>query len=300
MLKKTVGLFFKSDKERVVRIARQIMEADYGDCAVRFLVYQDLSTDWAERFLPYDEQALEEMDVAIAIGGDGTFLRTARHVRGYRLPIYGINAGRLGFLTAGDPGHAVEDVRKILSGSYGLMRRMPIKGELRRDGQTVEQLYALNEITMTKGAIARPVDLLVTAGEETLYRFIADGLIVATPTGSTAYALSAGGPIVHPDVPCLLVVPVCPHSLYPRPLILGGSEVVCVKAVGESHCEVMLSGDGYLEIPLAPGDEIALSLDTEECVEMIKLGEGSYYELLRHKLNWGGNLESGALPEVGG
>jgi NAD+ kinase len=275
---RVVGLFFRKDREHCSEIARAIESADYGGIPVKFV-----------RMEPDEGLAGNNssgVEFAISIGGDGTFLRVARAAHRLGIPLYGVNAGRLGFLAPGEPEEAPGDIARILSGKYDVVSIMPLRCELRRgsDGGPGEKFYALNEMTLSKGPVLRPIGLLVLAGGEVLYRFLADGVIVSTPTGSTAYSLSAGGPIVHPDVSCLIVTPICPHSLYPRPVVLGANETVEIRLDGD--CEMMnLSGDGILDVDVRRKDSVRISL-SKSGVNIIKLDYASYYEALRRKLNW--------------
>ena len=223
MAERVVGLFFKGDRSGAAEIAASIESADYGTEDVRFFACDPGDADSAKRA----RGDLRAMEFAISIGGDGTFMRAAGTVREYGVPLYGVNAGRLGFLASGKPSDAASDVARILSGDYGLYSRTSLKCELFRAGrETAEEFHALNEFTFSKGAASRPVGLAVTVRKEVLYRFLADGIIVSTPTGATAYSLSAGGPLVHHDVKCMILTPVCPHSLYHRPFVLGIGETV--------------------------------------------------------------------------
>lgn len=299
---KVVGLFFKHDRSRSAQIARAIETADYGSAKVRFVVGEaggNVCTcdDGRPKFLD-DSRDFEKMACAVSIGGDGTFLRTARLVRELGIPLYGINTGRLGFLASGAPERAVMDVTRILAGDYRLMKRVPLRGELVRGDGTTGNLYALNEIALTKGSVARPIDLRVRVCGHDLYRFLADGIIVATPTGSTAYALSAGGPVVQPGVNCLVVVPICPHSLYPRPAILAEEEVIEIELAGDSN-EMFLSGDSQLSLELSVGDRVRLMLDREKPVYVIRLDETSYFEVLQSKMSWGHRGECADDAESG-
>ncbi|MDR3331138.1 MAG: NAD(+)/NADH kinase [Synergistaceae bacterium] len=281
---RTVGLFFKKDKKLSADIADRVMRADYGDQAVEFVVGEDSGGD---RYLPpaNGDGLFQKLEFALSIGGDGTFLRTARTLKALGAPLYGINAGRLGFLASGKQEDAALDVMRILSGDYSLQSRASIHCKLQRSDGTSETIFAMNEIVISKGSLSHPIDLRVLVGGETLYRFLADGIIISTPTGSTAYALSAGGPVVHPDVRCILLVPICPHSLYPRPIVMAGSESIEIRLAGESE-KMYLSGDGLVNMRLGQGDKVMAMLD-ESGINMIKLGRSSYYETLQKKLGWG-------------
>ncbi len=290
MKSRTIGLFFMKDRLRGIELARRIVSNAYEGYDLRFaLGGGEFESDPEMIGLSTEKRGrLEEIELAVSIGGDGTFLRTARVVRDMRVPLYGINAGRLGFLALGHADSAEKDLSRILSGDYGILSRIPLKGSLLRGGKPFMELYALNEITITKGPCARPIELGVSVGDDRIYNFLADGVIVSTPTGSTAYALSTGGPIVHPDVKCVLIAPICPHSLYSRPVLLGGEATVFVDAKGEKG-EIILAGDGQLHIGMEEGDRVQIALDVENKIDVVTLGMHSYYEILRDKLGWGKN-----------
>jgi NAD+ kinase len=275
-----VGLFFKRDRANSGYIVSRIKSADY-DVDVRFFECEPGDDGPA----PEIEGNLAEMEFAVSIGGDGTFLRVARAIRNLGVPLYGVNAGRLGFLAPGKPEDAPRDIARILSGDYEIFSRASLRCELQRGSVAGEEFYALNEITLSKGPVSRPIDLCVKVRGEVLYKFLTDGVIVSTPTGSTAYSLSAGGPIVHPDVKCLLLTPLCPHSLYPRPVVLGADETIEINLEGDSEW-MTLSGDGMLDVGIARGDKVKVSLD-KKGVDVITLDYSSYFEVLRRKLQWG-------------
>lgn len=229
-----------------------------------------------------------EAAFAVILGGDGTFLRAARYTFGSSVPLYGINLGRLGFLAIGSPQSAESDIEAILAGKYTLQLRRLLRGQVVRGGRMVHELNALNDLVISKGNLARVIDLEVKVGAETLSIFLADGLILSTPTGSTAYALSAGGPIVPPHVPCMIMAPICAHTLYARPVILSETDHVLVRPKGETR-NLMLTQDGQLGYELLPGDELHVMLDNENMIQTIQLNGRSYYDLLREKLSWGFN-----------
>ncbi|GHV32815.1 NAD kinase [Synergistales bacterium] len=274
--KRVIGLFFKQDREGFPEIADAIEAADYGAPAEFF------------RKEPSDGRVrLKPMDFAVSIGGDGTFLRVARLIgsRGLEAPLYGINAGRLGFLALGLPAQAVSDVSRILSGDYETYVRRPLRCEITSDGEGGKRFYALNEIAVTRGSSPRPVELYIRASRGELYNFLADGVIVSTATGSTAYSLSAGGPVIHPDVRCILVTPICPHSLYPRPVVLSENENIEITQISGGDA-MSLSCDGTQDVKVPSGCRVRVTLD-KKGVTVLRLGEDSYYEVLRRKLHWG-------------
>jgi NAD+ kinase len=233
-----------------------------------------------------DDEWRARVDFAVVIGGDGTFLRAARYVFGHPVPLYGINVGRLGFLAIGDPGSAERDIEQILSGNFSVQDRHLVRGTVLRSNRPVHELHALNDLVITKGAFARAIDIELRVGEESLCILPADGMIVSTPTGSTAYALSAGGPIVPPHVPCMILAPICAHTLYARPIILGEGDVGYLIPRGENR-DLILTQDGQLGYEILPGDRIEVRLDPEKRLRTISLPHRSYYDLLREKLQWG-------------
>ena len=236
-----------------------------------------------------DEEWKNQAEFAVVLGGDGTFLRAARYVLGKDIPLYGINVGRLGFLASGDPNQAEENIQTILQGHFSTQKRRLLKGTITRGGSLVHEVYALNDLVVTKGAFARVITLQISVGDRPLSLMTGDGLILSTPTGSTGYALSAGGPIVPPHVPCMLLVPICAHTLYARAMVFGDEDTIQVVPRGD-HRDMMLTQDGQLGYELLPGDCISVSLSREKWVNMVLLQDKDYYDLLLEKFQWGQNL----------
>lgn len=228
------------------------------------------------------------VEFAVVLGGDGTFLRAARYTLGHNIPLYGINLGRLGFLAVGSPESAEEDIKSILFGKFSLQKRHLVKGLLWRGGKVIAEMRALNDLIISNGCPARVIDLEVRTGNDQLMYLIGDGLIVSSPTGSTAYSLSAGGPIVPPHLPCMLLSPICPHSLYSRPIVLGDSDKVYILPKGDVG-NMTITQDGQLGQSLESGDVVEAALDASQFVNTILPENRSYYDLLREKLSWGRN-----------
>ncbi|GAB6281173.1 MAG: NAD(+)/NADH kinase [Thermovirga sp.] len=228
----------------------------------------------------------ESVDVAVVLGGDGTFLRAARYVIGYDIPLYGINVGHLGFLSCGKVENAENDLQRIILGEHRINFRQLLHGVVCRGKKQKHEVYALNDLVVTKGPFARLIALNIAVNESPLNVLHADGIIISTPTGSTAYSLSAGGPIVPPHLPCMILTPICAHTLYSRPIVLGESDTITITPQGQ-HREIMLTQDGQLGYELLPGDRINVSLDSEKKVGIITLPENEFFSLLQEKLQWG-------------
>lgn len=222
--------------------------------------------------------ALEEPDLVVSLGGDGTMLRAAQHAHAADVPLLGVNLGTLGYLTEVDPSHEVEAVRRVLAGDFEVQDRMMLACDV--DGTS---FVGLNEVLVERASHRRLVRLGVKVGGESLGDFNADGIIVATPTGSTAYALSAGGPIVSPRAECLVVVPVSPHMVFARPFVLAADEVVEI-TVRESGQAASLSLDGHLGRDLDRG-ATAVVRRHERPLKLVRLGGPRFIERLRTKMN---------------
>ena len=232
------------------------------------------------------EDIARDSDLVIALGGDGTLLYVARLLGDHEKPILGVNIGGLGFLTEVPPEQAVDAMDEVLAGRFSIDERMMLEVELLRDGLSLESHRALNDSVITKGALARVLNLEVRVNGEYLTSYISDSLIIATPTGSTAYSLSAGGPIVAPDVRAIILTPICPHTLTNRPIILPDDSEVTVKIQSESEY-MMLTVDGQVGVPLKKGDQLRIFRSGKRTCLIILTGL-SYFNVLRKKLNWGG------------
>lgn len=283
---RNVGLFFNTDKSDAVEKAVKLLL--WGkENGVDFLL-PDYEARALGAGIAADKDWAEKIEFAVILGGDGTFLRCARYAFGRDIPLYGVNLGRLGFLAVGNPESAEKDILTILDGKYTIQKRDLIKGILRRNGETVYELNALNDLIVSKGVVARVIDLEVRAGADLLTHFIGDGVILSTPTGSTAYSLSAGGPIVPPHIHCMLLSPICSHSLYSRPLVLSDSDRIYILPKSNVS-NITLTSDGQPCLPLMAGDVIEVFIDPDMSVSTIMPEGNSYYDLLRKKLRWGYN-----------
>lgn len=231
------------------------------------------------------EEVPRDADLVVVLGGDGTLLSVARSMESDEVPILGVNLGGLGFLTEITLDEMYPVLETILDGKYRASRRMLLHVTVRRGGELFTEHIVLNDAVMTKGALARIIDLEVFVEQEYVTTYRADGLIICTPTGSTAYGLSAGGPILFPTMHAVILVPICPHTLTNRPLVLP--EEVTVRVVLESQDEaVYLTLDGQVGFPLHHRDVMEVRKADRE-ITLIVSPKKSYYEILRSKLRWG-------------
>ncbi len=229
---------------------------------------------------------VDAADVVIALGGDGTMLRAARVLGLSGVPLLGVNLGSLGYLTDVPAQDLPAAVTALLEGKCHLDRRSRVYGSVWRQGKKIATSNALNDLVVNMGPLPRALDMELILDEDSLGRFLGDGIIVSTPTGSTAYNLSAGGPICHSSVPCLLVAPICPHSLGMRPLIISKNTRIelILHETGEG---AILTADGQKSHELADGDRVVFK-EADNEVALVKFPQKRFYKVIRHKLNWGG------------
>jgi NAD+ kinase len=223
-----------------------------------------------------------EAELLIVLGGDGTLIRAAQMVAPLQVPVLGVNTGHLGFLTELENSELFDALDQILAGNYMVEERLMLQAQVVRRGKQLLEVTGLNDVVVSKGPRARLVHLGVSVGETTVARYPADGIIVATPTGSTAYSLSAGGPIVGPTVDVLLVTPICPHTMISRAMVVAGSERVAINVL-ENPGEVGLSVDGSDPYPLEKGDQVRISR-APYAARLVRRHTYQFYEVLRQKL----------------
>jgi NAD+ kinase len=222
-------------------------------------------------------------DAAIVLGGDGTMLNAARHLAHHRVPLVGVNRGRLGFMTDIARADMLTCVDDLLAGKFTAENRLLLSGEIVRDEQVIASNLALNEIVVDKGAIGRLIDFDMYVDGEFLYNLRADGVIVSTPTGSTAYSLAANGPILHPRVTGILLAPLCPHSLTNRPVLVGDRSAIEIRIVRSDDSRAHF--DGQVTFDIKPGDAVRIRR-SEDSVCFLHPPGYSYFAMLREKLHW--------------
>jgi NAD+ kinase len=231
------------------------------------------------------EQVAAASDLLLVLGGDGTLLAAARVAAPRSIPILPINMGSLGFLTSFMLEELFPALEDILAGRLTISERVMLHAELQRGEKILDKQTVLNEVVINKGALARMIELELSIDRDFVCRYRADGLIVASPTGSTAYSLSAGGPIVHPSVESFIITPICPHTLSDRPVVVGDTSIIEVKLSAGTE-SVFLTLDGQKGIPLQATDRVRISR-AQQRLKLIQTPNKSYFEILRNKLKWG-------------
>ena len=229
---------------------------------------------------------LADLDLLLTLGGDGTLLRGARMVAPYGVPVLGVNLGHLGFLTSVGPEELEVALDRVMAGDTIPDERMVLEIRAEKaNGEVRSSCLALNDAVLHRGGMARMIRMAVFAHGEEVGTYSADGNILATPTGSTAYSLSAGGPIVSPVVDCIIATPICPHTLAVRPLVLSATETVTVEVLTPSE-ELILTVDGQESANLVPGDRL-VARRTDPPLRLVRFPGQTFFSTLRRKLRWG-------------
>lgn len=229
-----------------------------------------------------DEKEMAKAQLLVVLGGDGTLLSVVRHYAAWEIPILGINLGKLGFLSEVELADMYVGMERVLRGDFSVQERMLLQVKVLRAGCQAISLRALNDIVVSKGAFSRMLELGIDINGQSLTCLPADGVIVATPTGSTAYSLSAGGPIVDPDIEVLLLTPICPHSLHSRPVVISPASTLSI-TVNSRYEDVLLTIDGQESFPLQPEDQVVVS-KADKVARLIKVKDFRFYDVLRQKL----------------
>ena len=283
---RTVGIFSRPRRADLTNIVAPLLDwlAKRGYRAL-------YDTETAEALNDGNNPGIErhklaaESDLLVVLGGDGTLLAAAREAAPHGIPILPINLGSLGFLTSFTLEELYPALEEALAGKAETSERVMLTAALRRGGQIVESKTVLNEAVINKGALARMIEVELFIDAEFVCRYRADGLIIATPTGSTAYSLSAGGPIINPAVRSLILAPICPHTLAHRPLIVPDDVEIEVTLTSKDE-GAMATLDGQVGVALTQGDTVVLTV-SEHRTRLIRFPESSYYGVLREKLKWG-------------
>ena len=283
----SIGILANSGKEASVGVSR-VADEYLRQNGVNVLLPHHLADSFGspERGLP--ESDVANADLVLVLGGDGTILATSRECAPKGTPILPVHLGRFGFLTEVAPENLIPALDNLLTGHYTIEERMMITGSANQSnpGGDAANVYALNEIAVANGPLSRVLHLRLLINGRYVTTYAADGIIIATPTGSTAYSLSAGGPLVHPSLQTLLVVPICPHTLTARALLVPPDHEVTVMVERDPEDTVRVTVDGQLGFPLRHGDQINVRCSPYPA-RLISVGGANFYDKLQTKLRWG-------------
>jgi NAD+ kinase len=286
MRTKTIGLIAHTEKAGVAKLARDVVR-EFKERSLKVIVENETAKIAKQKPGGSVAQIAQRSDLIVVLGGDGTILNVVAMAGKNLKPIFGINVGSLGFLTCVNSSAYREAVEAIVSGRISYSKRALLSVALRTNKRILSTVHALNDAVISRGDLSRLIKLNAKVNGEALTEFNADGLIIATPTGSTAYSLSAGGPILSPESGVFVITPICPHVLTNRSVIVSDSSVIEISP-GSTEYPTFLSVDGREPVRLPPKAEIAI----RRAKEMLQLGflpDVSFFSVLRHKLKWTGS-----------
>ena len=286
---KNLGMIVNLRKPEAVNMARRLLQWGNDNNCTFMLPHQEASALTTAGL--DDEQWLHTVKLAIVIGGDGTFLRAARYVMGTDIILHGINLGHLGFLALSRPEDTEHDLENILHDNFDILERRVLRCVLSHDDSPSHKMYALNDIVLSTNAIARLLQIEIQFNDKFFCVLPADGVIVSTPTGSTGYALSAGGPIIPPHMDALLIAPLCAHTLYSRPLMASDNDTITLIPRGVSR-DLILTQDGQLAYEVFPNDRIEIRLSRTKKIRTVNLPGKNFLDIVRDKLGLGKAFKS--------
>lgn len=289
---KTIGIIGKHGDPHAGGVLRELL--GYMDrCEISTLLDEvslEATTDLTAHRQFASRQSLgENCDLVVVVGGDGTLLNAARSLVDYGVPLLGINLGRLGFLTDITPAALIDTLDQIFAGNYQEEKRDMLQARVMRGGQQLNESAAFNDVVVHTCSVARMIEYDVHIGGKHVNTARSDGMIVSTPTGSTAYALSGGGPILHPSLSALVLVPICPHTMSYRPIVVDASNTIEIIVSENNQARAQCTCDGQIDLGLDNGDRVVIERKANQ-IRLIHPADYNYYGILRAKLHWGKRL----------
>jgi NAD+ kinase len=280
---KRVGVFAKRNHPDAAELAARVA-AWLQDREVEVFLEEELAKDLGQSGCA-EAEIPSMVDMIIVLGGDGTLISVARAIGDQGTPILGVNLGSLGFLTEITRQELFQVLNQVLEGNYNVSDRLMLEAVVSRNGSVANSYRLLNDVVINKGALARIIDMELYVNESYLTTFKADGLIISSPTGSTAYNMAAGGPIIYPGTDCFVITPICPHMLTNRPMIVPADSTIRIEVKFNDE-DVVLTADGQVGMSLKGGDIVEVHRSTNR-TRLILSPDKEYFEVLRTKLRWG-------------
>ncbi len=280
-----VALFGKPHAQNLQEVGRDLLRyfaARNVRVSIEAESFESISESSAARF---SETIPEDCGLVIVLGGDGTLLRVARALKRFDIPVMAVNMGSLGFLSAFTLTEMYDSLNRIMDGEFSVSRRLMLDATQIRGETLVHRNSVLNDVVINKATLARIVQISAKVDHKPLTTFFSDGVIVSTPTGSTAYSLAAGGPIISPSLDAIVLTPICPHTLTNRPIVMSADQVIEFELLSQDS-EVTLTLDGQLWFPLENLDRVEIRRSTKS-ISLIENPNTSFYKVLCHKLKWG-------------
>ena len=283
---KVIGIISNNEKQEALEISKAVYDfLKQRDIEV-LLPDEDVMPQRYSLKSVSQKEFSDEADAIISVGGDGTFLRAAKYSFRNQTPVLGINAGHLGFLTEVDPENMEQAMSDLLEGSYSIEKRMLLEGRLYKEGKLIQNTglpsIALNEFTITRSTIEKVIKMEIVVNDISIKSFVADGIIIATPTGSTAYSLSAGGPVVEPKAETIGITPICPHTLFSRSIILGPDKVLEVRLNSRNEKDIF-SVDGKTVALSRPSQYLLRVTRSKKQLNLISFNPNAFFKVFKEK-----------------
>ena len=283
---KVIGIISNNEKQEALEISKTVYDYLKQRNIEVLLPDEDVLPDrYSLKSVPQEEFS-DKADAIISVGGDGTFLRASKYSFHNQTPVLGINAGNLGFLTEVDPENIEEAMNELLKGSYSIEKRMLLEGRLYKDDKLIRNTglpgIALNEFTITRSMVEKVIKMEIFVNDISIKSFAADGIIIATPTGSTAYSLSAGGPVVEPKAEAIIITPICPHTLFSRSIILGPDKILEVRLNSRNE-EDILSVDGKTVVLNGPSKYLLRVIRSKKQLNLISFNPNAFFKVFKEK-----------------
>lgn len=279
-----IAIIINLCKTKAISCAKDIFEllSDNGAKVLMLKEYKEYINFFEIDYCENLEDLFSKCDIAVTVGGDGTIIHTAKYAAKWKKPLIGVNVGRLGFAADIEPEHICE-LKRLLTGDYGVQHRMLLQVNVTHKNGDTEEYIAVNDAIVARGQLSRIIDITVYLDNSKISTYRADGLLFSTPTGSTAYSLSAGGPVIYPEMGCILLTPVCPHSLISRSVLFDSSANLSVTVNCPDNASVLLTVDGEKNIRLSETDIVTIKKAPVE-LELLTINNRNFYQLLNEKL----------------
>lgn len=282
-----IAIIVNTDKPKAIKCAKKIFNLLSGAGAniltlKKFYESTSLCKLKNIEVLNTYNELFQSSDIAVTVGGDGTIIHSAKYAAEYDVPMIGVNVGRLGFAAEVEPDN-IKDLLRLVSGDYSINKRMLLDVYISHDNKTCEKYLAVNDAAVARGRLSRIIDVSVSLNNSPISEYHADGILFSTPTGSTAYSLSAGGPVIYPEMECILLTPICPHSLISRSVVFDGKSVLNTTVKIRDNTPAVISIDGEQNIEITSTDNITIK-KSDKYLKLIKLYDRNFYQLLNEKL----------------
>jgi NAD+ kinase len=283
---KVIGIISNNEKQEALEISKAVYDYLKQRNIEVLLPDEDVLPDHYSLSSVSQEEFSDKADAIISVGGDGTFLRASKYSFRNQTPVLGINAGHLGFLTEVDPENMEQAMNELLKGAYSIEKRMLLEGRLYKDDKLIRNTRlpgtAVNEFTITRSMVEKVIKMEIFVNDISIKSFAADGIIIATPTGSTAYSLSAGGPVVEPKAEAIIITPICPHTLFSRSIILGPDKILEVRLNSRNE-EDILSVDGKTVVLNGPTKYLLRVIRSKKQLNLISFNPNVFFKVFKEK-----------------